>query len=156
MSFKSLNDEIAAVVATISDCTFLRASSYEANMQLNKIDCSTNCIVIHYDRGESIGNKSLAGNYVYKVIPTNILFLYKNTEFDDKQTTIDTLVDQAESKADEFFDKMMQSSVINDVAPIDEYTLNRLAATKRFDAVLSGVDFQCDFPVSRNNYYCGS
>jgi hypothetical protein len=154
MSFKSLNDEIEAVVNTISDCTFLRAGPFEANIALNKIDCSTNCIVIHYDRGESTGTKSLSGSYIYKVIPTNILFLYKNTEFDDKQTDIDTLIDQAESKADEFYDKMLQSSVIDDVAPLADYTLNRLTATKRFDAVLSGVDFECDFAVSRTQYFC--
>jgi len=153
MSFVTLRNEIESVINTIADCTYLRANPNEANMAINKIKVD-DCLCIHIDRTTLTAKKSLYGNYVYKEIPTEILFVYKNTRIDDKQTAIDVLVDSAESKADEFFDKIIQSSVINDIVPIDDYQLDRLEGYKRFDAVLSGVLFTCTFPVSKNTYYC--
>jgi hypothetical protein len=155
MSFISLRNEIQSVITSMADCTYLRANPNEANIAINKIPVD-DCLCIHIDRTTLTATKSRFGNYIYKIIPTEILFVYKNTRIDDKQTDIDTLINQAESKADEFFDKIIQSSVINDVVPIDDYKLDRLEGHKRFDAVLSGVLFTCDLPVSRNTYYCAT
>jgi hypothetical protein len=156
MSFKVLNDEIERIVNTIADTTFLRAHPNEANTALDKVNIGSNCMVIHHDRGEASYSKSTYGNYVFKQIETEILFLYKNTRLDDKQTDIDTLIDQAESKADEFFDKMLQSSVFNEVAPYENPTLERLTAYKRFDAVTSGVNLVWTIPINKQTYYCGT
>ena len=153
MSIVTLRNEIEAVINTISDCTYLRANENEANKALNKIKVSA-CLCIHSDRTDVTATRSQVGNYIYKEVPTEIYFVYKNTRIDDKQADVDILVSQAELKADEFYDKIIQSAIINDMAELPGYTLTRLDAFKRFDAVLSGVLFKCDLHIHRNYYYC--
>jgi hypothetical protein len=153
MSFITLRNEIEAVIGYISDTLYLRANEGEANMAIDKMNIDGKCLCIHIDRTTMTANRSSFG-YVYKVVPTEILFVYKNTKLDDKQTEIDTMIDNAEAKADEFYDRIIQSAVINDVAALPGYSLDRLEGFKRFDAILSGVLFTCDLPINKNYYYC--
>lgn len=153
-SIITLQNEIQAIIEGMDNIQYLRAKESEANIALNDLQVS-DCLAIHFDRttvAAGIHNQ----NHIIKIIPTEILFVYKNTELDDKQTDIDILIDQAEDKADEFFDRLIQSAVINDLGEFEDYELNRLEADKRFDAILSGVLFTWDTPVSRKTYYCGT
>jgi hypothetical protein len=88
------------------------------------------------------------------IVPTEILFIYKNSKLDDKLTDIDTLISQAELKADEFFDLLLMNAIIDDAADIGDYTLNRLEAYKEFDTIVSGVFFSWEAPIKRDNRYC--
>lgn len=153
MSFITLRNEIEAVVKTIADTLYLRAGESEANMAIDKMHIDNKCLVIHIDRTTMTVNRSAFG-YVHKVVPTEILFVYKNKSIDDKQTEIDTMIDKAEAKADEFYDKIIQSAVINDLVELPGYSLDRLEGFKRFDAILSGVLFTSELPINKNTYYC--
>ena len=126
----------------------------EANKAMNKVKIN-DCFVIQYDQtpSSSIRNE---GSYTYKVIPIELLFLYKNTRVDDKLTNVDNLVDSAEDKADEFYDLLIQSPVIETMAELDDPEMERLPAFKRMDALTSGILFTWDVPIPRNTYYCGS
>ena len=148
----NLRNEIEAIITAMADVDYLRASATEANEKLMRQKI-TNCLAIHTDQTEVTGtvNNQL---YVSKIIPTEIFFVYKNTKLDDKLYDTDDLVDQAEEKADEFFDKLLQSAVIDDNANFDDYTLQRLDSYKRMDAIISGVLFTWNAPVSRKQYYC--
>jgi len=148
----TLQQEIEAIITSMDDCAYLRAKESEANIALNEMKVS-DCLALHIDRSTASGQHHNQ-NQIVKIIPTEIMFLYKNQELDDKQADIDTLIDQAEDKADEFYDKLIQSSVINDLADFEDYEINRLDAEKRFDAILSGVLFTWPAPVSRITYYC--
>jgi len=153
-AFKTLNDEIAAIVGIMDDCTYLRMTLGEANKAMNKTKVS-DCFVVHYDQTPSSSMRS-DGSYTYKIIPIEILFLYKNTRIDDKLIDVDTLVDLAENKADEFYDLLIQSPVIETMAELDDPETERLPAFKRMDALTSGILFTWDVPIPRNTYYCGS
>ena len=152
-SFYSLQQEIQSIIESMDEVQYLRAKESEANIALDTLQAS-GCIAIHFDRTPATGQVG-TGNYIVKIIPTEILFVYKNSELDDKQASIDLLIDQAEDKADQFFDLLKQSAVIVDPDDgFDDYELNRLEADKRFDAILSGVLFTWNTPVSRKTYYC--
>ena len=148
----SLRNEVEAIITAMADCDYMRASQSEANKKLMN-DKITSCIAIHIDQTEVTGGVTSSG-YVYKSIPLEILFVYKNTKLDDKLYNIDTLVDQAEDKADEFFDMLTRSAVINNAVDFDDYTLGRLEAYKQYDTIVSGMLFKWDAPVSRNQYFC--
>jgi hypothetical protein len=147
----SLRNEIEAIITAMADCDYLRASFREANTKLAKQKI-TNCLAIHTDQTEVTG--VYTPGYIYKTIPIEILFVYKNSKIDDKLYNVDSLVDTAEDKADEFHDKLIRSAVIDDVPEFDDYTLARLEAFKRFDTIVTGVLYQWTAPVSRNQFYC--
>ncbi len=147
----TLRDEIEALIGLMNDVTYLRASRGEANIALTTQKVNK-CLAIHTDQTTATG--AYKNGRVTKTIPTEILFLYKNKSLDEKLYNVDKLVNKAEDKADEFFDKLIQSSVINDLADFDDYELQRLEAYKYFDAITSGVLFTWNTPVSRTFYYC--
>lgn len=148
----SLRSEIESVITGMADVDYLRASNSEANLTLMKTKI-TNCLAIHTDQTTATGNINTVG-YVNKIIPTEILFIYKNTKLDDKLYDTDTLVDQAEDKADEFHDLLIRSAVIDDNGDFDDYSLARLESYKLFDTVTSGILYTWNAPVSRTQYYC--
>ena len=147
----SLKAEIEAIITGMADCTYYRGNRHEVNKILQK-DKITDCIAFHIDQTTVTG--AVSPGYVYKLVPTEILFVYKNSKLDDKLTDIDTLMGQAEQKADEFFDKLTQSVVIDDTPEFENYELNRLEAYKEFDTIVSGVLFTWNAPIPRNKRYC--
>ena len=151
-SIITLRNEIEALITAMDGVNYLRARPDEANIALDSMDL-TDCLAIHIDQTTATTLRTI-GSYMVKIIPTEILFVYKNTQIDEKTYSVDDLINQAEDKADEFFDRLIQSDVISDIAPLPEYQLQRLEAYKRFDAILSGVLFTCEFPTDRKTYYC--
>lgn len=146
-----LRDEIEAIITDLPGVVYKRASFSEANNKLMK-DKIVNCIAFHTD--QTTATASGNANHYVKTIPTEILFLFKNTKLDDKLYDVDSLVDQAEDIADSFHDKLIQSSVINDLAEFEDYSCARLEAFKKFDAITTGILYTWDAPVYRTNYYC--
>jgi len=150
----TLNAEIKAIIDAMSGVTYMRAKEDEANKLINDMKV-TDCLAIHIDL-TAFASFRTVGSYNYKVIPIQILFVYKNTRIDDKTTAIDTLIDNAEDVADEFYDKLIQSSVLEQNATLDNPTYSRLEAYKRMDATVSGILFEWLCPVPRSTYYCAS
>ena len=148
----TLRNEIEAIIDLMEDCQYLRANSYEANIELDKtkINC---CMAIHIDQSTATASQSNQ-NWNVKTIPTEILFVYKNINLDDKLYDLDSIVDKAEDKADDFHDKLIQSAIISDLETWEDYQCQRLEAYKRFDSVLTGVLFTWAAPVPRKQYYC--
>ncbi len=130
---------------------YFRATHSEVNKILQKTKI-TDCFAFHIDQTTIVGEVS--GTYVYKVVPTQILFIYKNSKLDDKLTDIDTLVNQAEIKADEFHDLLIRNPVIDNSPEWENYELQRLEAYKRYDTIVSGVLFTWNAPIPRSKFYC--
>ena len=147
-----LRDEIQVIIEDMEGVQYLRANPQHANTELMNNKMDDECLAIHIDQSTASGSRSY--NHIIKIIPTEILFVYKNTSLDDKLPFIDQLVDRAEEKADEFYDKLIQSSVISDLGEFEDYECQRLEGYKRFDTILSGILFTWDAPVSRKQYYC--
>jgi hypothetical protein len=147
----TLRDEIEAIITNIKGVSYHRASRTEANKKLLKSKIN-NCIAFHVDQTTATASGTQA-HYV-KVIPTEILFLFKNKSLDESLKDVDNLVDKAEDIADNFHDLLIQSSVINDLAEFDDYECQRLEAYKEFDTITSGVLYTWNAPVYRSKYYC--
>ena len=150
-SIITLRNEIQALIDLMDNIEYLRASPGEANIHIDKHKVNR-CLAIHFDQTTAIGTNFESS--VVKIIPIEILFVYKNHSLDEKLKDVDKLVDMSEDKADEFYDRLIQSSVINDLGEPTDYTLERLEGYKRFDTILSGVLFNWDAPVSRTQYFC--
>ena len=149
-----LRAEIEAIIKGMYGIDYLRASPEEANMALDRLN-TNDCIAIHIDQ-TTVNTDVSMGSYIVKNIPTEIFFVYKNISIDQTVAQTDELIDNAETMADEFYDKLIQSAVINDVVAIPGYDLERLEAYKKYDATFSGVMFTCDIPVNRKTYYCST
>jgi hypothetical protein len=147
----SLKAEIESIITGMAGVTYYRGNHAEVNKILQK-EKIVDCFAFHIDQTTITGEVS--GNYVYKVVPTEILFIYKNAKLDDKLTDIDTLVNQAEIKADEFHDLLIQSPVIDNSPEWENYELNRLEAFKKYDTIVSGVLFTWNAPIPRSKFYC--
>ncbi len=152
MSILTLRNEIE-LICSILDLIYIRATEDQANIEIGQID-TFYPLAIHIDRTTILGTPAEFGNYVYKEIPTEILFLMKNPNMDEYLKDVDTIVDNMEKVADSFYDKLIQSSVMDSLAPLPGYETERLAGYKRFDTVMSGVQFNMDVPISRTQYYC--
>ena len=151
----TLRNEIERLIGLMAGVTYLRGSRSEANMALDKLAVGTGCIAIHTDQSTATAIAPTAGGtYLYKDIPTQILFVYKNTKMDDKLYAVDSLVDAAEQKADEFYDHIIQSSVFSKHPALPGYDCQRLEAHKISDTILSGVLFTCLIPVDKSTYIC--
>ena len=150
----TLRNEIESIIKSMDQCDYLRANPGEANIRLEE-QAVDHCIAIHIDQSTATASSMPSNStWIVKNIPIEILFVYKNTYLDDKLYDLDSLVDKAEDKADEFYDYLMQSGVINDLGELEDYECQRLEAYKRFDSILTGVLFTWTAPVSRTKYYC--
>jgi hypothetical protein len=145
----SFNAAVEAA-AEAAGLTFYRTNSIEGNHILNRTKWN-DCVCLHVDQTEIRGEVS--GTYVYKVMPMEVLFLYKQSNKDLTQTQVDVLQDQAEFYADIFYDNMIQSDVFNDLIALPGYTLSRLEAFKIFDVIATGVLFKMEFPIVKNCSY---
>ena len=154
MSFLLLRSEIQAICEGMG-LTYIRATEDQANVEIDNIDTFKD-LAIHIDRTTILGTPSEYGNYVTKEVPTEILFLTKNPSMDEMLMEVDNLVDAMEVQADTFYDLMIRSDVFDKNVLLPGYSLERLPGYKRFDTVLSGVQFMCDIPVPRLKYYCNN
>ena len=147
----TLRDEVEAIIQGMDEVEYLRATQGEANIRLEEstIEC---CIALHIDQSTATGSGTQT--HIVKTIPTEILFVYKNSGLDEKLYDIDSLVDLAEDKADEFHDRLIQSSVVSALGEPTDYECQRLEAHKKYDSILSGVLYTWGVPVPRTKYYC--
>lgn len=148
----TLRNEIEAIIDLMEDCQYLRATSYEANIELDKTKINS-CIAIHIDQSTATASQSNQ-NWNVKTIPTEIFFVHKQTNLDDKLYDLDSIVDKAEDKADQFHDMLIQSAIISDLETWEDYHCERREAFKLFDSIVTGVLFTWAAPVPRSKYYC--
>ncbi len=135
------------------DLTYIRATENEANVDLDQQDTFKD-FAIQIDQTIINVVQSEFGNYAYREFPIEILFISANLTTDDKLQEVDEWIDAMEEKADTFYDKLIQSDIVDKNVPLPGYQLDRLSGYKRFDTVLSGVQFTMDVPIPRLKYYC--
>lgn len=153
MSIATLRQEIETIVNALTPpTTYLRKTVAEANESIENFDINQP-LAIHTDQ-TTVTTQLSSGTYLSKTVQTQIWFLLKEINQDPDLTDTDILIDQAEALADQFYDKLVRSSVLDPVMPLESYTLARIEAYKVFDAVLSGVLFTCDVPIPRKDYNC--
>ena len=149
----SLNSEIKTIISSLEPETiYLRAATLnEANVSLPRIEL-TNPIAIHAAL-PSINNTQTLAN-VTRLIPVEVLFLKKNTTQDDTGEQIDAILDEMLVLADQFFDKLSRSSLLDPTQEIEEYTLDAVPGYQFSDEILTGWHLQLEFPEMRKVYYC--
>ena len=135
------------------DLTYIRATENEANVDLDQQDTFKD-FAIQIDQTIINVVQSEFGNYSYREFPIEILFISANLTTDDKLQEVDEWIDAMEEKADTFYDKLIQSDIVDKNVVLPGYQLDRLSGYKRFDTVLSGVQFTMDVPIPRLKYYC--
>ena len=154
MSIILLRNEIKTICEGMG-LTYIRATEDQANIEIDHTD-TFNDLAIHIDRTTILGTPAEYGQYIYKEIPTEILFMTKNPHMDETLFEVDELVDAMEEKADQFYDYIIRTEVFDKNVPLPGYSLERLPGYKRFDTIVSGVQFMCDIPVPRLKYYCNN
>ena len=149
----SLNSEVKAIIQNLSPSTlYLRAATLnEANVELPRIEL-VSPIGIHADL-PTITNTQTE-TQVIRSTPVNVMFLKKNTSQDDSGEQLDVIIAEMTILADQFYDNLSRSALINPTEEIEEYELETVAAYQFSDEVLSGVILTLDFPEVRSIYYC--
>ena len=149
----SLNSEIKTIIESlVPDTLYLRAATLnEANVELPQIELISP-IGIHAAL-PSINNTQTLAN-VTRLIPVEILFLKKNTSNDDTGEEIDVILEEMKILADQFYDKLSRSTLLDPTAMIEEYILDAVPAYQFSDEILTGWHLQLEFPEVRTVYYC--
>ena len=149
----SLNSEIKTIIEGLTPTTiYLRAATLnEVNVSVPRIEL-VNPIGIHAAL-PSINNTQTMAN-VTRLIPVEVLFLKKNTSQDDTGEEIDAILDEMLILADQFFDALSRSTLLDPTLEIEEYTLDAVPAYQFSDEVLTGWHLQLEFPELRKVYYC--
>lgn len=118
----SLNSEIKTIIGSLNPTTlYLRAATLnEANVELPRI-ALTSAIAIHADL-PTITNTQTLGN-VTRSTPVNILFLKKNSSQDDTGEEVDAILEEMKILADQFYDILSRSALLDPTLMIEEYEL---------------------------------
>jgi len=149
----SLTSEIKAIIATLDPATlYLRAATLnEANVELPRIDL-VSAIAIHADL-PTITNIQTQGN-VTREVEVNVLFLQKNLSQDDDGEEIDVILEATKILADQFYDKLSRSTLLDPTLTIEGYELEAVPMYQFSDEILSGWSLLLTFPEVRKIYYC--
>jgi len=149
-----LNQEIKKVIESLAPTTlYLRAITLnEANVSLPQKDLIYP-IAIHAALPLITSTQQLSR--VTISTPVQVLFLMLNTSQDDTGEQIDDILASTKLLADQFYDMLSVSSLLDPTLSIEQYTLNAVPAFSFSDEVLSGWQLELDFPQVRNVYLCG-
>jgi len=109
-------------------------------------------IAIHADL-PTITNVQNLGS-VNRETEVNVLFLQKNTSQDDSGEEIDTILEATKILADQFYDKLSRSPLLDPTLLIEGYELEAVPMYQFSDEILSGWSLLLTFPEVRSVYYC--
>jgi hypothetical protein len=149
----SLNSEIKTIIQGLTPTTlYLRAATLnEANVELPQIEL-VSPIGIHADL-PTITNTQTE-NAVHRSTPVQVMFLQKNNSQDDSGEEVDTILDSTKILADQFYDALSRSGLLDPTTIIEGYDLDAVPAYQFSDEILSGWILSLDFPEVRRTYYC--
>ena len=149
----SLTSEIKAIIATLNPATlYLRAATLnEANVELPRIDL-VSAIAIHADLPAITQEQGLVN--ISELTAVNILFLQKNNSNDDTGEEIDVILESTKILANQFFDKLSRSQLLNPTEVMEAPTLEAVPMREFSDEILSGWSMELEFPEVRKIYYC--
>lgn len=142
----------AIIESLIPNTTYIRASSLnEANYQLPRT-ALTDPVGIHSNLPTVINTPGPAT--VSRLWPVEIMFLKKNTQFDDTTEQTDTIRDEMLVLADQFFDKMKQDAILDPTTPVQDliYTLQAIETFQITDEILTGWMLSMEIPITRTTY----
>ena len=137
---------IEAIVATIPDGVYLRATAQEANIEADDLDLEGKILVV-YNNLPSVDHTFGVGGHVVAVWPVEIQVL-KLADFDDNDADGDIIREDCLRIANYIADVFPENSV----QIIEDYNIDFLDEVKVYDATLTGCRLSFDYPIDREIY----
>jgi len=150
MNASQISAGLAAIVATIPNSVFLRATDASANTDVDHIDLAGKTIFI-YNNLPIVNHAVNKGGSVFRTWPVEIRVL-RLADFDDNTDQGDALRDVCIDGADALYDKL--PGQFPDYPVTEEYGLQLLGEEKVYDKTLTGCRMIFTLNVRRTTYYC--
>lgn len=150
MNATQISQGLEAIVATIPNSVFLRATDASANTDVDNIDLNGKTIFI-YNNLPTVEHTPTQGGSVFRAWPIEIRIL-RLANFDDNTEDGDLLRDICLAGADALYDKL--PGQFTDIPIVDTYVIQMLGEEKVYDKTLTGVRMTFPLSVRRTQYYC--
>jgi len=137
---------IEAIVDTIPDGVYVRATAQEANIELDEIDLLDKIAVI-YNNLPDVENTISMSSHVIAVWPVEIQIL-KLADFDDNDVDGDVLRLECLRIAEYIVDVFPKNSV----QVIEDYGTEFVDQVKVYDKTCTGCLLTFDYPIDRTDY----
>ena len=137
---------LETIVGTIAEGFYLRATSGEANIELDQIDLEGKIVVIYNNLPELTSPIGQSG-YVEQLWPVEIQVL-KLADFDDNDVNGDTLRADCLRVANYIVDRLPRSGG----SYLDSYDVSFLEEVKLYDKTLTGCRLAFEYPIARETY----
>lgn len=156
MSIAKLYTELETVAGLLTPTTtYRRATSKEANLDLEEIDIATP-LAITVD--QTTMNVQVGGStYESITVPIEVFFVEKQNSQDETLADNDAIVDRMVLLASQFYQFLRQSTaddLFDPTQPFEDPVLERLQAYELFDTVVTGVLFKLDYHLDVSVYNC--
>ena len=156
MSIAKLYTELETVAGLLTPTTtYLRATSKEANLDLEEIDIATP-MAITVD--QTTMNMVVGGaGYSEITVPIEVFFVEKQSTQDEKLSDNDAIVDRMVLLASQFYQFLSLSlteDLFDPTQPFENPEMERLTAYELFDTVVTGVLFKLDYHLDVSEYNC--
>ena len=156
MSIAKLYTELETVAGLLTPTTtYLRATSKEANLDLEEIDISTP-MAVTVDQTTMVMQVG-GGAYESITVPIEVFFVEKQASQDEKLSDNDAIVDRMVSLASQFYQFLSLSEtedLFDPTQPFENPEMERLQAYELFDTVVTGVLFKLDYHLDVSEYNC--
>ena len=137
---------IEAIVATIDNGVYLRATSQEANIEADDLILDDKILIIYNNLPDVEHTIGVGGNVV-AVWPVEIQIL-KLADFDDDSKDGDLIRADCLRIANYIIDVFPENSV----QIIEDYDVDFLGEVKVYDAILTGCRLNFNYPIDREIY----
>ena len=151
MKITEVSAALQGIVSDIPNTYFMRATSQDANIELDQISLRQKTVVI-FNNLPTINNTIGAGGYVSQEFPIELQVL-KLDQVDEKTDGSDMIRDTCSIVANTIFDRL-NGVFTNQLTPIENYELNYLGEAKIYDDVFTGVRLRFTILLNRDVYYC--
>lgn len=137
---------IETIVGTIAEGVYLRATSPEANIELDDLDLKDKIVVVYNNLPELTSTVGQSG-YVEQLWPVEIQVL-KLADFDDNDVNGDLIRTECLRIANFIFDSLPRSGV----SYVETYDVSFLEQVKLYDKTLTGCNLTFEYPIERTVY----
>ena len=156
MSIAKLYTELETTAGLLTPTTtYLRATSKEANLDLEEIDIDTP-MAISVDQTTMVMSVG-GGTYESLMVPIEVFFVEKQASQDETLSDNDAIVDRMVSLATQFYQFLSQSTtedLFDPTQPFEAPEMERLQAYELYDTVVTGVLFTLDYHLDVTEYNC--
>lgn len=152
MKLSDISEALKVIVSNIPNAVFMRATSEEANKDVDDVDLLGKTIVI-FNNLPTVPNQISQSGYVSRTWPIDLQILQLG-DVDETTLAGDNIRDNCHEIADKIYDAL--NTQFEDQWPesISDYTIDFVNQMKLYDKILTGclMSFQINLP--RTVYLC--